>query len=388
MVTHANTAKWVRWGVSAHFRRRPILALFLAAALIELSQAATIVVGFPSTEYVVGASNQSFVVSVTLDGDDNLPGFQGVGDGLYSYALKLKYPPDKASSGVSAISLAPVLDNDGFDTGPARREAGVGYVSVEGIIGFTNRLYGPLTTGLADPAGTWPVLATVVLTNLAGPSESYLIELGSTGLGEWTYATQNGDEFATFDDQIRFGAARVTVNTAPFIATIPDQALRLGAGPATLKFSVGDNQTPTGDLAVTVDSSNPFVIPVENLQVDGTGTERTLTATPLPDARGATLVTLRVSDGQLVAESNVMIYVGQVAPPAPRFANVHANRDNVVQMEINAQIGSILQLEMSDDWTTWKAITNATVGALPVVWKDTLLPQSQHRFYRLVTPNL
>lgn len=79
---------------------------------------------------------------------------------------------------------------------------------------------------------------------------------------------------------------------SPISAQITDEDVP--AGPIT--FTVGDRETPAGELLVTASSSNPALVPLENIVTGGSGTNRSLTITPAANQSGTATITVTVTD--------------------------------------------------------------------------------------------
>jgi hypothetical protein len=78
-------------------------------------------------------------------------------------------------------------------------------------------------------------------------------------------------------------------------------------------FSITDADTPVGTLQVTLESSNPAVLPLSGVRLAGAGETRTLTLVPTPEATGTANVTVRVSDATgLVTTATLAVTVQAV----------------------------------------------------------------------------
>ena len=66
---------------------------------------------------------------------------------------------------------------------------------------------------------------------------------------------------------------------------------------ASIPFVVQDDATPASQIAVTATSSNSSLAPNGNLSLTGSGSNRVLRVTPLPNAFGTTTITFTVDDG-------------------------------------------------------------------------------------------
>ena len=347
---------------------------------------AGILVSFDQTSYTVADAGDRIVAFVTIDGDDAFPDYQGIRDGLYSYALRIKYPEGKAIIGVQDIQIPPLLDNNGFDSAPATRKVGIGYASVEGIIGFTNKYYGPDVTAFSDPAGTWPLIVRFVITNLAKSGESYQISLESadtTRSNRWYCAYNSGKNTMAVDDQLSFGAATINVNTKPMIAPIGDQVVEYNNSTAKIPLVIYDKETASDKLTVNAFSDNSFLIPTNHIAIDTAGTNRTITVTPFLGESGQTVVTIVVSDGQLVAQTQFKITVKPQVLAPMKFVQIQKLTNDFVHIVFSASIGTNFRLESTSDFITWNHMAYFTMTNASHEYLDLIFPPQQQRFYRL-----
>lgn len=105
------------------------------------------------------------------------------------------------------------------------------------------------------------------------------------------------------------------VNDAPTISSIANQTIDEDTSAGPLAFTIADLETP-GDMQLSVQSSNPALVPIANIVLAGTGSARTLTVTPLANASGSTTITLNLSDGHGgTASTSFTLYVNAVADP-------------------------------------------------------------------------
>jgi hypothetical protein len=95
----------------------------------------------------------------------------------------------------------------------------------------------------------------------------------------------------------------------PTISSIPNQFVNKNTTTLPIGLTISDPDTPANNLGLTATSSNLALVPNANLVLGGAGTNRTITAAPVPNATGTTLITLTVSDGQLTAEQVFLLTV-------------------------------------------------------------------------------
>src|SRR6185503_8592135 len=88
----------------------------------------------------------------------------------------------------------------------------------------------------------------------------------------------------------------VITNSLPTISPVPRVTAPPNGPPTVIAFTVGDLETPTGELLVAARSSNTNLLPNENLVLGGAGADRRLTITPLPDRLAESVISLTVTD--------------------------------------------------------------------------------------------
>lgn len=104
-------------------------------------------------------------------------------------------------------------------------------------------------------------------------------------------------------------------NTPPAISPIHDQATPVNTPTVPIAFTVGDVETPLGDLALTVRSSNPSLVPAGNFFLTGTGADRALIISPAPNQAGLALITVTVRDGGGAETSTTFLLTVNPQPP-------------------------------------------------------------------------
>jgi hypothetical protein len=86
------------------------------------------------------------------------------------------------------------------------------------------------------------------------------------------------------------------VNDPPEMSPVSNQ-ISNGSSPVQIPFNVTDNETVVGSLTISRASSNTTLVPVANVVLGGSGTNRTVTVTPVSGQTGKTIITLTVNDG-------------------------------------------------------------------------------------------
>lgn len=108
---------------------------------------------------------------------------------------------------------------------------------------------------------------------------------------------------------------------APTMSTVATQTIFEDGTTGALALTVADADTPVTALTLSASSSDPSVIPAGNVVFGGSGANRTVSFTPLPDQFGFADITLTVSDGAQQTQQVVRINVTSVND-APTFSNL------------------------------------------------------------------
>lgn len=112
------------------------------------------------------------------------------------------------------------------------------------------------------------------------------------------------------------------VNDPPSLTGLDSLTFLENGSPQTVSLVVTDPESQPEELIVSVDSSNPALIPLENIKLDGIGKDRTLSVSPAPDQSGAALVVLVARDPE-GAETRLKINIRVTSVnSAPRLSRI------------------------------------------------------------------
>jgi hypothetical protein len=149
-------------------------------------------------------------------------------------------------------------------------------------------------------------------TGTNGVTVTYTATLEFLGTDVFTYTVSDGSLAAT-------GTVTVTVaaNLPPTISVIPDQETVKNVPVGPISFTVGDLETPVGQLMVSGRSSNAALVPDGNILFGGTGANRTVLIVPAAASSGETMITITVDDGTHTADRifRVTVWASRIFMP-------------------------------------------------------------------------
>ena len=116
---------------------------------------------------------------------------------------------------------------------------------------------------------------------------------GASGTSTITITVSDGTATGSTTFQLNVN----NVNDPPTISMIGDQTTPENTPTSAIPFTVGDAETPVGNLTLTASSSNTSLVPVANITFGGSGAARTVTINPGASQSGSATITITVSDG-------------------------------------------------------------------------------------------
>ncbi|MCI0748129.1 MAG: hypothetical protein L0Y58_22210 [Verrucomicrobia subdivision 3 bacterium] len=171
------------------------------------------------------------------------------------------------------------------------------------------------------------------LNNNANFSFRLVAEFESTAIGAGAtqyVATASGSSYATAGtlryDMVTISGSVFSGNAFPTITPIANQIIPINSVTDQLPFTVGDVETPPEGLIVTAESSNPVLVPVDNIVIEGNAANRSVTILPAFGQSGSATITLRVTDGDGKSGSTSFVLTvtpGDTPPIISAFTNYY-----------------------------------------------------------------
>jgi subtilisin-like proprotein convertase family protein len=148
------------------------------------------------------------------------------------------------------------------------------------------------------------------------------------------------------------------INTPPVISNIADLTTPVN-GAVTIPFTINDNETPAAMLALNATSSNPTVVPQDQIFWSGSGNNRTLFIIPGNDQSGTSTITITVTDGHSASASDsfVLTVALQTARNEGDF-----NRDGKADLLLQHNNGTMAAWFMNGTTVTGGAFFNPSTA--------------------------
>jgi len=128
-----------------------------------------------------------------------------------------------------------------------------------------------------------------------------------------------------------------SLNDAPTIPAIGDRIVTKNIPIPPISFTIGDVDTPAGELTLTRASSNLLLIPLEKIKLGGSVENRTVTITPTADLYGSGVITITVSDGARSTSDHFTLTVN--APPTITHIPDQATNEDIPTAPITVTVG-------------------------------------------------
>jgi autotransporter-associated beta strand protein len=159
-----------------------------------------------------------------------------------------------------------------------------------------------------------PVAAGEIRTDF---NNNALLAVGS--MGGLHSLRGNIDDFRIYSRLLTTGELNsvfAIANDPPLITPPASFSMAAGTTSAALPVGLDDEENGTDNLTLTAITSDPGILPLENIILAGSGAERTITITPVAWKAGVVTVTLTASDGLAASETAFQVTVTNDGYPA------------------------------------------------------------------------
>jgi hypothetical protein len=204
----------------------------------------------------------------------------------------------------------------------------------ETCVDFTSAVFGP-----SDEAGQgYATPATAAVEVLSNSNPALFAQLprfttvenllqfrpnGSSGIADISIRIRDNGGTANGGVDVSAPATfRIRVQgAAPTISAVTNQTINEDGTTGVIAVTVADADTAPGSLILSATSSNSSLIPNANVVLGGSGSNRTVSITPMADQFGSSTITLTISDGAQQSQQTFTVNVISVND-APTFDNL------------------------------------------------------------------
>ncbi len=238
------------------------------------------------------------------------------------------FAPAALATGSTVTSETAVVDNP---DGNYDQTTDIRFISATT---FQATVTGSVSTGNYSYIKTGPTTGTLTYTSNYSEqgyfeTETATIFLTFTNFGVGTLTssgTYSGNNNGNAFNGSFTSTGTFTFN-GPFISNVTDSSVAEDTSTEAIPFTVGDGQTAGGGLTVTRSSSNTTLVPLANVILGGSGNNRMVTITPVPNLSGTSIITLTVSDGTYTTSDTFLLTVVAVND-APTISDVTDKQTN------------------------------------------------------------
>jgi VCBS repeat-containing protein len=226
---------------------------------------------------------------------------------------------DKQTTGsftltVNPVNDAPTANNDNYfpseDETFSVTDAGNGLLANDSDVEDPSDLVVGTVQGDAGSVGSQVTLDNGQATVNGDGTLTYTPSTNFVGNDTLTYRAEDPDGAQSGQALVVFDVAGV--NDPPTISGPGDQTIDEDTDLTDAPITVDDPETDPGSLTLTATSGNTSLLPNDNITLGGSGANRTISASPAPDANGSVTIELTVSDGSNQATTSFDLTVSPV----------------------------------------------------------------------------
>ncbi|MFN3409768.1 MAG: beta-galactosidase, partial [Limisphaerales bacterium] len=171
--------------------------------------------------------------------------------------------------------------------------------------------------------------------------------------------------------------------TPPTITAITNRTINLNTSTGPIAFTIGDDLTPVGSLALSKECSNTNLVPLAGIVFGGSGSNRTVTVTPATGQSGTATITVVVTDAQGARGFASFELTVLPAPNPPVFGGPSVS-NQLFKVTISGDAGADYYIQASTNLLNWQTVFTNLNATPPFVWEDPQTTNFSRRFYRVL----
>ncbi|MHC1703540.1 MAG: Ig-like domain-containing protein [Tenuifilaceae bacterium] len=160
------------------------------------------------------------------------------------------------------------------------------------------------TNGVLKLSGV-NVTVNQIITSANLPNITYTPNTNWFGKDNFLWKAYNGERWSNNQEKVY-----LIINTPPVISDIPDQVLCTNTPTGNIPFTIQDDENDVNTIEFTGFSADPTFVPNTGIAVLGSGTNRTVSVTPIANRSGMAIIYIMADDGLSQVIEEFTVYVG------------------------------------------------------------------------------
>lgn len=161
----------------------------------------------------------------------------------------------------------------------------------------------PATNLVVRPTSSNPAVLPLDNITVGGLGANRTVTVGAAGVTGSSMVSLWVVDTGGKSNSLSFNVTCLPANSSPVISGLVRVNMLAGGLAGPIPFGVHDAETPAADLQVSASAANSLLVPESGVVLGGTGTNRTMTISPVPGRSGVTPITVSVSDGENVTSA-------------------------------------------------------------------------------------
>jgi len=151
-----------------------------------------------------------------------------------------------------------------------------------------------------------------------------------------------------------------SINDLPSISNIANKVINEDSNTGNVAFTISDVETPASSLTLSTTSSNTALVPSSGIVVGGSGSNRTIRVTPMPNKYGSATINVTVRDASGGTRADAFVVTVNSVNDAPVITQGTSLSFKLTKDSMKTVILSATDIDSST--LTWSIKTQGTKG--------------------------